>query len=572
MRKYLIACTILLPFIFLTNCKKDEDTTDLPKAADSAFYFADVNYSVEELLEKSHLTLRAWFGKNVGFTFSDFATDIYTWGIDNRTVSLYDLNDWSLFDHINDAIRRELDRGILYCEKTIEKADSSDTDYTQEIAEAKFLHALYSSLVVETWGDDDISGVYTQVFNDLDDAADNLPSAHSSNIELSANTAIALRARMNLTRGNYTEALADAKQIIEGGTFTLDNDFENLWDIENRDNSETIYAVDNTNPDDPLNTFYEAFVYLNDNNTSGLELREGGHQAHLMYEIRYEKMGGMTRDMENGRGFLRYRPTKFLIDLFNETLDERFNASFKNVWYSNDSTLIPEWENEMIINDVTVPVDSAKIGKKMFSLGDTAALFYKGVYPGNRAYCTNINYGLPIHPEKGYVILDLTDMYSYDYSINGRMFYFPLTKKFQDLTRLDALQQYSSRNAYIIRIAEMYLIAAEAAMENGDAGTAYNYLKLLADARSYSGNGTALLSAYGINSGSDIDIDFILNERAREFAGEQFRWFDLKRTGKLIERVQAFNPDDGHLINPTFTLRPIPDYLLSQGYSQNPGY
>ncbi len=52
----------------------------------------------------------------------------------------------------------------------------------------------------------------------------------------------------------------------------------------------------------------------------------------------------------------------------------------------------------------------------------------------------------------------------------------------------------------------------------------------------------------------------ILDERAREFLGEGMRWFDLKRTGKLIERTDLMNPwthakgnlDAHHL------LRPIP--------------
>lgn len=35
---------------------------------------------------------------------------------------------------------------------------------------------------------------------------------------------------------------------------------------------------------------------------------------------------------------------------------------------------------------------------------------------------------------------------------------------------------------------------------------------------------------------SDITLDFLLDERAREFVGEQLGWFDLKRTGKLIVR------------------------------------
>jgi hypothetical protein len=94
-------------------------------------------------------------------------------------------------------------------------------------------------------------------------------------------------------------------------------------------------------------------------------------------------------------------------------------------------------------------------------------------------------------------------------------------------------------------------------------------------------------------------IDYILDERTRELAGEQTRWFDLVRTGKLIERVNLYNGvtarpgninPDGTITGapqtvpnpqPHHVLRPIPQTQIdaavdptreSLKYPQNPGY
>ncbi len=61
----------------------------------------------------------------------------------------------------------------------------------------------------------------------------------------------------------------------------------------------------------------------------------------------------------------------------------------------------------------------------------------------------------------------------------------------------------------------------------------------------------------------DINLDFILDEKAREFAGEYIRWFDLKRTNKLIERVRLDNPDAAPNIQPYHRNRPIPENELN---------
>ena len=78
-------------------------------------------------------------------------------------------------------------------------------------------------------------------------------------------------------------------------------------------------------------------------------------------------------------------------------------------------------------------------------------------------------------------------------------------------------------------------------------------------------------------TGSNVTLDFILDERARELGGEQIRWFDLKRTNTLLTRVKAMNPDAATYIQPYHLLRPIPQSQLDAVtnktvFKQNPGY
>ena len=73
----------------------------------------------------------------------------------------------------------------------------------------------------------------------------------------------------------------------------------------------------------------------------------------------------------------------------------------------------------------------------------------------------------------------------------------------------------------------------------------------------------------------DVDIDLILNERGRELLGEMKRWFDLVRTGQLVERVRDHNPFGASNIEDYHDLRPIPQSQRDRTegeFPQNPGY
>lgn len=131
-----------------------------------------------------------------------------------------------------------------------------------------------------------------------------------------------------------------------------------------------------------------------------------------------------------------------------------------------------------------------------------------------------------------------------------------------------------------MRIPEMYLIKAECQLALGDGNAAMATINQLRQARAIEGTDNTL--------SGNATIDTILEERAVEFCGEQMRWFDLKRTGKLYEYVEKYNAQasanlkaDG---NKHYLYRPIPQNEIdavqnfttevnsTTGFWQNPGY
>lgn len=78
---------------------------------------------------------------------------------------------------------------------------------------------------------------------------------------------------------------------------------------------------------------------------------------------------------------------------------------------------------------------------------------------------------------------------------------------------------------------------------------------------------------------ADVDMDYLLDERARELYGEEWRLIILRRTGKLIERVKKYNDNPlcpGAFIKDYNVRWAIPqaqiDLNVGAEFPQNPGY
>jgi hypothetical protein len=168
-------------------------------------------------------------------------------------------------------------------------------------------------------------------------------------------------------------------------------------------------------------------------------------------------------------------------------------------------------------------------------------------------------------------IIDESKMYKADGSANGNAMFVAL-QKFDDPTRPTFNEAQSGRDAFILRLADIYLIAAEAELNLGNKAKAAELINVVRTRAAMPGR-TANMQI----TANDVTIDFILDERARELAGEQWRWFDLKRTGKLIDRVKRFNPMAAPFIQDFHTVRPIPQKQIDavtnkSEFVQNPGY
>jgi starch-binding outer membrane protein, SusD/RagB family len=122
------------------------------------------------------------------------------------------------------------------------------------------------------------------------------------------------------------------------------------------------------------------------------------------------------------------------------------------------------------------------------------------------------------------------------------------------------------QNKPLLRLAETYLVLAEAQFNQGklaDAAESLNVVRRRANASEI--------------TPAQVTVDFILDERARELLAEEHRRHHLVRTGTYLERTRRNNPIiTGQFLQDHNILLPIPqaviDANLDRPMPQNPGY
>lgn len=573
MKKYILMMGMAAT-LGLTSCSDFLDETNRNAVTADVLYGTPEGY--ESLVNACYAYSKAFMGNTDGYSLTEMGTDCFT-GAGSSSGNVPALAYYGI--DLNPTYKpfrymwNILYSGLNCCNAAVGRAESSGLDkatMSHRLGEVYFLRALYLHLITEIWGDAPLyteeiqapqttakrtsqAEIYNQIFDDLDNAATLLsgtPAKEDGRVTL--NAVKALKARLALYREDWSTAASLAKELINSGAYSLYDTFAETFDMANeagQDNKECIWWVNYTgNADDQ--TLFPAFgKYDEDSPTLG---NRYGNQSPIFSCMSYWMVGGcgVWVTPETHAPWVQSMPTLAYLHTFNEKIDQRYDATFKWAWFVN-STSANYDSNYGPTYGAAGPLQ----------IGDTAFIVSKYVY--SEAERTKHHYK----------IYDANDVFDpVTHKSTGTRDYFISVYKFHDSTNPTGWEYFSHRDWFVLRLAEMYLIASEAEMRLGNKAEAVRLMNVLREKRAIAGHEAEMRITE-----ADLDIDFILDERGRELSMELQRFFDLRRTGKFVERIKKMNPDAADVIQEYHQLRPIPqseiDALTNKDeFKQNAGY
>ncbi|WP_029289126.1 RagB/SusD family nutrient uptake outer membrane protein [Pedobacter sp. R20-19] len=552
MKKQIILSLLILASSF-TGCKKFLEEENKSNIVSNEYYATAEGY--EKLINATYATLRKVYSSPYVFCAG---TDMYVEGRDAQPVGISEYQNLNPDNAEVTTFYTNTYSAIQLCNTAL--YFNSNTAASANLAirkgEVKFIRAYYYFLLVQSFGGVSLvtdrfdtpieqfkrntaQETYDFIIKEMNEALSLVPETTTDFGRVTKRAVRHYLAKVYLTRGY--ETFGSAQDFSSAATFadaaiagrTLTTSFENLFFPGNEKDQEVIFSVQ-----------FDA---------ASLPTATTGGNTQAAFFGPYQGGSGGAQGYPY-RTFVLV-PTLYTFNTFTEN-DTRFDATF----------MINLYQRYYDYYDKSTERANLNIRFYYKPKWDTTTdAAWRAADPTHRATTTIIPYSNAWQASRSTVLDNAT----------------PSVKKFDD-PKSQFGAATSTRDLFLARLGETYLVAAEAYFKAGNLALATDRINEVRRRAAKTGK-TAEMAI----TAASINIDFILDERAREMVGEYERWFDLKRTGTLVERTRLYNRDIktnwfDKGINPFSgvggqlkLLRPIPSRAIDLNggpFAQNPGY
>lgn len=457
---------------------------------------------------------------------------------------------------------------------------------------------------------------YTAIIKDLTEASDELDvQPYGGNYaRVCKKTALGLLARayaqgagegLSENGVSYWQRAKDvADDIINNASaynVYLYTDVSDLWaQANNRNNPEALFIVSGRDAND------ESYNYVNCNNNLFTYTICNPYKCSDIYTRADNTNYYLGRTNNN-----TIAPTKYTLSVFDPSWDKRYENTFMTA-FGLFSMVDAGWVGPYSACRVKITpnlitkygIGEQYLGQYIYPYVDMATS--TSAYGGNQYYPTGVWAKGDHSGDTKNLIKDVKNVYVVDYPVekDDDRFAIVLSKDYKSAeekaksiyftVNIDDLfdgdqyntSQFDGTNSYqlypslikydwcyngvvgnhmqrrngdmmVMRTAEVYLIAAEACQQLGIPEEAIKYLKPLRDRAARPGTVAPELT--------EVTEETILDEYAREMAGEFCRWALLKRHHKLGERLKLYNSRAARYFNEDIHYnRPISADFLNQ--------
>jgi hypothetical protein len=604
-KKFAIGLLITTSFVTF-SCKKSLDEFNPSTVTVETAYTNKTGY--EGLINACYTDMYFFYGKVDFIGPSEMGTDLW------NTYSGQDIGLTNYDNTLNTSYGTiktiwggwysciNLCNTAIYYAPTV-KGYATQADVNSKVAEAYFMRAWSYFNLVEQFGGVvlrteptalngvDINPVrssetafYDLIISDLQFACANLPLTQPLRGRISRKAAYAMLAKVCLQRTRLGDVQKYAKMALDAATEIINNQAKYGCALYQSDATTSGFSKVFDGKNNHTNS---EFLWVQATDVTGLNpdgFNRGRTRQYFLPDLTGKGVDWGT----NGTGVLygrantkQYKPSYYLLtsifDPNQNTPDTRFASSFTYKFYASAAKTITAaiataYQKDPSIVGKTIPTSSAFYSGPDYFLA-AGATFEGEINTANDAALSIFtpNWNIPVSTKKTlpYMVVDPSDLFdpatkTYKVAANfpNDVDYsgiFPALKKFSSKMYVYTNQDWLG-DFPILRLTEVYLIAAEAALlNNNDLATAAQYVTVVRQHAAITSRQSEM-----IVTPASMSVRYILDERARELAGEHTRWIDLIRTGNLTKAyLQATNPPVAVNFDQTkHTVRPIPQSFL----------